>query len=55
MDWKEKILSAMLEIQSACRMNGEWSECHNCPFNTYCTVLITETGLEPSERGVEKE
>lgn len=49
MDWVEKMKVAMLRVQEACQTNDKWSNCQNCPFDEYCTVLLEHGFGEPSE------
>lgn len=49
MNWKEKILSAMLEMKSACKENTEWNKCCECPFIDFCDIIERITGKAPSE------
>lgn len=55
MDWVEKMKVAMLRVQEACQTNDKWSNCQNCPFDEYCTVLLEHGFGEPSEWEIEIE
>ena len=49
MDWKEKMLIGMKQIQEACQENKEWCKCKECPFDEYCTALMDEELIDPLE------
>ena len=49
MMWQEKMKKAMEDMVAACQANGSWTDCKNCPFDTYCTALMDERLIDPYE------
>ena len=39
MNWIEEMREAMLKLQEACE-HAEFRECHKCPFDECCTILL---------------
>ena len=55
MNWKEEMKKGMLMIQSACKRNPEWNDCHECPFDDFCDYIFAETSQLPEEWNLESE
>jgi hypothetical protein len=36
----EKIQMGMKLITEGCREQTEWTACHDCPFDSFCTMLM---------------
>lgn len=47
MDWKEKMIEAMKNLQDACNMNDEWAKCNECPFRAYCDSIEVDYDITP--------
>jgi hypothetical protein len=39
MTWKELIEQGMKMIGEGCSRNDDWTKCHKCPFDEYCTAI----------------
>lgn len=48
MDWIKEMKEAMLKLQEACE-HAEFTECHKCPFNEYCTILLESKNETPED------
>lgn len=46
-DWQEEMKFAMKMMKSACAKNEDWDSCCNCPFDEYCTILMSSGGIDP--------
>ena len=42
-NWTEKMREGMRLMKEACAANAEWDKCCNCPFDSYCDILIRDT------------
>ena len=42
MDWKEKVCTGMKLIIEGCQGNDSWTNCSDCPFNTFCTSIYMD-------------
>ena len=40
MDWKEKMQQGIKLIQEACNEDSTKKDCHDCPFEKICDVLV---------------
>lgn len=40
MDWKEKIQQGMKLLYDGCTDDSHDKDCHDCPFNKICDVLV---------------
>lgn len=49
MNWKEMIEQGMKMIGEGCSRNGDWTKCHDCPFDDYCTLLNESLDLKTNE------
>ena len=47
--WQLKMAQAMDVMQEACEENKDWSKCHLCPFDTFCTALMDAKLIDPHE------
>ena len=36
-------------IAKACKENDNWTKCADCPFDSYCTALMTAELIDPFE------
>lgn len=52
MTWQTKMGQAMDAMREACRENNDWTKCHTCPFDIYCTALMGAKLFNPFE-GIE--
>lgn len=52
MTWQTKMGQAMDAMREACRENNDWTKCHTCPFDIYCTALMDVKLFNPLE-GIE--
>ncbi len=52
MEWQKKMLEGMRLMQEACNKNSDWTKCHTCPFDLYCTALMGVKLFNPLE-GIE--
>ena len=52
--WQKKMLEGMRLMQEACKENGQWNQCCECPFDAYCTALMDAELLDPF-KGVQDE
>ena len=48
MDWKEKMIKAMKDLQDACNENPNWADCKDCPFRDYCDSIEMEYDITPA-------
>lgn len=37
--WADKIEAGMKLIIEGCKENPMWTNCHNCPFDVFCTSI----------------
>ena len=44
MDWKEKMALAMKLMKEACKENGDWTKCSECPFTEKCDLIMETPG-----------
>ena len=42
-DWKKKVLEGMKLIREGCKENNSWVSCCECPFDEYCTAMMSTT------------
>lgn len=49
MDWIQKMTEAMTAMKEACQSNEDWNKCAKCPFDIYCTSLMTDNLIDPFE------
>lgn len=47
MDWKEKILEGMKLIREGCKGNASWVNCCECPYDEYCTAMMSRDYESP--------
>lgn len=40
MDWMAKMKQGMELIAEACKENGDWNACEDCPFCTLCDAIL---------------
>lgn len=55
--WYDEILEGMKMIKRGCEKNHNWENCADCPFDPYCTVVMTALNdlTYPSDWFEEKE
>ena len=39
MDWKKQIAEGMKMIMAGCKNNDSWTNCHDCPFDQFCSAI----------------
>ena len=39
-DWTEKMREGMRLMKEACAANTEGNKCRDCPFDSYCDILM---------------
>ena len=47
--WKNKMVSAMIQLQQACKENISWNKCRECPFDEHCDAIYYECHEYPNE------
>lgn len=47
MSWVNQMAKAMAMMEEACKANGEWNRCGDCPFDAYCAVLMEADLIDP--------
>ncbi len=48
MDWKEKMIKAMKDLQDACNSTPSWANCKDCPFYDYCNSIKIKYDITPA-------
>lgn len=48
-NWNDQMKKGMEMIAKACKENDNWTKCADCPFDSYCTALMTAELIDPFE------
>ena len=46
--WQKRMIEAMKNLQDACNLNTEWTNCKKCPFRNYCDSIETDYDITPA-------